>query len=95
VFAEELGRQVYLADVGYILQLQLLVELDFELRLEIICAEVELYLRVLVSGDTFILIDDSVCEARVERVVEYALLVSARPVEVEEEALVRVCDPYD
>jgi hypothetical protein len=66
VFAEELWRQVYLADVGNILQLQLLVELDLELRLEIICAEVELYLRVLVSGDTFILIDDSVCEARVE-----------------------------
>jgi hypothetical protein len=66
-----------LCDTWYILKLQLLVILDFELRLEVMCAEVELYLRVLVASDGLVLVDYGICEAWVERLVEDAVGLAA------------------
>jgi hypothetical protein len=95
MFAEELGREVHLCDFCYVLELQLLIELDLELGLEIIGAEVELYFRVLVADDLLFFVDDGVCEVGVEGVIEDLLgfAVAARAVEVEEEALVGTSNP--
>jgi hypothetical protein len=80
--AEQLRRQVHLCDIWYILKLQFLVILNLELRFEVVRAEVELYLRVLVTSDGLVLVDYGVREAWVERLVEDAagLAVAARAV---------------
>jgi cephalosporin hydroxylase len=62
-----------LCDIWDVLKLQLLVVLDLELRLEVVCAEFELYLRILVASDGLVLVDYRVREAGVERLVEDAL----------------------
>jgi cephalosporin hydroxylase len=62
-----------LCDIWDVLKLQLLVVLDLELRLEVVCAEFELYLRILVASDCLVLVDYRVREAGVERLVEDAL----------------------
>lgn len=74
-----------MCDIRYILELKLLVILDLELRLQVVCPELELYLRVLVAGDCLVLVDYRVRVARVERFGEDALglAVASRAVQVE------------
>lgn len=94
---EKLGRQVDLLDVGYVLELQLLVILNLELRSQVICSKVELDLGILVAGDSLLLVDYGIGEAGVERLLEDTLVlaVAAGAVEVEVEAVVRAGDPYN
>lgn len=96
MLAEQLWREVDLADIRYVLELQLLVELDLQLRFQVVCAEIEFDLRVLVACDGLLFVDDRVGEAWVERVFEDALMfaVAAWAVQIEVEALIGAGDPY-
>jgi hypothetical protein len=73
VLAKQLRGQVYLSDIGDILEVELLVELNLELRFQIIGTKVEIYLWVFVSSYRLLLVDDGVGEAGVEGVVKDAL----------------------
>jgi hypothetical protein len=73
VLAKQLRGQVYLSDIGDILEVELLVELNLELRFQIIGTKVEFYLWVFVSSYRLLLVDDGVGEAGVEGVVKDAL----------------------
>lgn len=71
--------------------------MDLELRLEVICAEIEFDARVFVACDGLLLVDYRICTGRVERVFEDALslvVAISGTVEVDVKALVRVGDPY-
>ena len=97
MLAKQIRREINLIQVGRdLLEVELLIELNLELRLEVVCAEVEAYLRVFVACDGFLFIDYGVGEGRIEGVVEDALgfvLIIDGAVEIDEEALVRVGNP--
>jgi hypothetical protein len=63
-----------LGDICDIFELQLLVKLDLELRFQVVGAEVELYVGVLIADNLLFLVDYGVCEAGVERVIEDVLV---------------------
>lgn len=96
MLAEELRRQVDLVDLSDILELQLLVECDLELRLQIVSAKVELDLGVLVADKLLVIVNDSVREGGVEGVFEdwLRLGIGRLAVEVDEEAIGRAGDPF-
>ena len=97
VLAEELWRQVDLVQVwGNFLEVEFLVKGNLQLWLQVVCAKVQLDAGVLVSSNSLILLDDGICVAWVEGLIEDALraVFVCCAVEVDVEALVGVCDPY-
>lgn len=96
MLAEEVRRKVHLVDLCDVFELQLLIKRDLKLWLQIVSAEVELDLGVLVADEFLFFVNDGVCEGGVEGVLEDWLRLGIRrlAVEVDEEALGRAGDPF-